>query len=163
MRVGPCEARLDLYAVLGVTSVATQAEVRAAYRRLARTTHPDLAGDAAAERMKLVNLAAAILLDPGARARYDALRAPSPRWNGYFPPERPSSPRPSRPAWTGPVRAPASLRRPSASMRELVVGLAAALSITLLGASVAHAFGDVATVASGKRPSPVQRVSMWAP
>lgn len=162
MRVGPCEARLDLYAVLGVTSKASSAEVRAAYRRLARTTHPDLAGDAAAERMKLVNLAAAILLEPASRARYDALRDPTPPWNGFFPPERPAAPRPQARPWSGPVRPPATLRRPSASMREMLVGVAAALAVTLLGASVAHAFGDTATVAGGKRPLRAERVSMWA-
>lgn len=162
MRVGPCEARLDLYAVLGVTRTATPREVRAAYRRLARATHPDLAGDAASERMKLVNLAAAILLEPASRARYDALRAPAPSWNGFFPPERPAATRPPPRAWSGPVRPPATLRRPSTSLRELVVGVAAALAVTLLGASVAHAFGDTATIAGGRRPLRAERVSKWA-
>ncbi len=162
MRVGPCEARLDLYAVLGVTRTATTREVRAAYRRLARTTHPDLAGEDAVERMKLVNLAAAILLEPAARARYDSLRAPAPAWNGFFPPERPVASRPPVPAWSGPVRPPAALRRPSSATRDFVAGLAAALAVTLLGASVAHAFGDTTTVAGGKRPLRAERVSMWA-
>jgi hypothetical protein len=39
---------VDPYQVLGVTPEATAPEVRAAYRRAARTTHPDVGGDAAA-------------------------------------------------------------------------------------------------------------------
>lgn len=162
MRVGSCEARLDLCAILGVSPQATPHEIRTAYRKLARTTHPDLAGDEGGERMKLVNLAAAILLEPAARARYDLLRKPEVAWKGFFPPERPPAPRPPARAWSGPVRVPSTMRRPSASMRELVIGAAAALALTLVSFSVARAFYDVETVADGKRPKQAERVSMWA-
>ena len=41
----------DYYAVLGVPRTATQAEIKKAFRKLARESHPDSnAGDASAER-----------------------------------------------------------------------------------------------------------------
>jgi curved DNA-binding protein len=62
----------DLYQVLGVDRNASQQEIRAAYRRLARRYHPDINGDASAEeRFKQVNDAYAVLADPATRARYD--------------------------------------------------------------------------------------------
>lgn len=62
----------DLYAVLGVPSYATSAEVAAAYRKLARVHHPDAGGDAAA----FARLAAAyeVLSNPARRSAYDAQR-----------------------------------------------------------------------------------------
>ena len=67
----------DYYAVLGVKRDATQAEIKRAYRKLARTHHPDLKpGDAAAERrFKEVNEANEVLSDPDKRAKYDTLGA----------------------------------------------------------------------------------------
>ena len=63
----------DLYGVLGVTSAATQEEIRARYRVLVRQYHPDLhPGDAqAAEKMEQVNAAYDILGDPQERCQYD--------------------------------------------------------------------------------------------
>ncbi len=66
----------DYYAVLGVPKNADQAAVKAAYRSLARTLHPDVNKDpAAGERFKKVNEANAVLGDPEKRARYDRLGA----------------------------------------------------------------------------------------
>ena len=67
----------DYYAVLGVPKTATQAEIKKAYRKLAREHHPDAKpGDAAAERkFKDVNEANAVLSDPKKRKQYDALGA----------------------------------------------------------------------------------------
>src|ERR671935_1202562 len=65
----------DLYAVLGVARTASQAEIRAAYRRLAQARHPDhVAGSDAA--MVALNLAYSVLADPERRRRYDASLAP---------------------------------------------------------------------------------------
>jgi hypothetical protein len=58
------------YSTLGLSSSATDADVKAAYRRLALETHPDKGGDA--ERFKAVAAAYATLSDPSARAAYDA-------------------------------------------------------------------------------------------
>jgi len=65
----------DYYAVLGVPRNATEKDIKAAYRRLARKFHPDVnAGDASAEaRFKEVGEAYEVLKDPEKRKRYDQL------------------------------------------------------------------------------------------
>lgn len=65
--------RGDHYAVLGVARTATQAQIRTAYRRLARALHPDRnPGDPAAERrFKRVGRAYEVVGDPTRRAAYD--------------------------------------------------------------------------------------------
>ena len=65
------------YAVLGVKKDVTEAELRKAYRKLARQYHPDSnPGDAAAEaRFKEISEAHSVLSDPAQRAEYDQLRA----------------------------------------------------------------------------------------
>ncbi len=67
----------NLYGVLGVSSNVDEAALKAAYRRLAKASHPDLhAGDARAEqRFKQISLAYETLGKPEARATYDAERA----------------------------------------------------------------------------------------
>ena len=64
----------NLYGVLGVSSKADSAALKAAYRRLAKASHPDLnAGDVLAEeRFKTISLAYETLGDAEARATYDA-------------------------------------------------------------------------------------------
>lgn len=63
----------DPYAALGVKKTATEAEIKKAYRKIARESHPDLApGDAAAEaRFKAASAAYDLLKDPQMRARFD--------------------------------------------------------------------------------------------
>jgi DnaJ-domain-containing protein 1 len=62
----------DLYAILGLTRRATNAEIKSAYRRLARTCHPDVsASPDASARFVRINKAYQILGDPGRRAAYD--------------------------------------------------------------------------------------------
>jgi DnaJ-class molecular chaperone len=66
---------LDLYKVLMIEKNAIQAEVKAAYRKLALQYHPDRNKDnpEATEKMMEVNEAYAILSDPVKRQEYDQL------------------------------------------------------------------------------------------
>jgi len=65
----PTEA-VTLYGTLGVKRDASQEEIKKAYRRAARTHHPDANGDA--EQFRAVQEAWEVLEDPGKRARYDS-------------------------------------------------------------------------------------------
>jgi curved DNA-binding protein CbpA len=65
---------VDYYKVLGVKRTATEAEIKSAYRKLARKLHPDVNGgtEKAARQFALVALAHRTLMDPQERAHYDA-------------------------------------------------------------------------------------------
>ena len=67
----------DLYKVLGVPKDATDAEIKKAYRKLAREFHPDAnKGDAKAEeRFKEISEANDVLSDAKRRKEYDEGRA----------------------------------------------------------------------------------------
>ncbi|MBI1218949.1 MAG: DnaJ domain-containing protein [Rhodobacteraceae bacterium] len=64
----------DPYVALGVKKTATEAEIKRAYKKLVRESHPDLnPGDAGAEaRFKAAAAAYDLLKDPATRARFDA-------------------------------------------------------------------------------------------
>ncbi|MGH7721880.1 MAG: DnaJ C-terminal domain-containing protein [Candidatus Dormibacteria bacterium] len=84
----------DYYAILGVSRTATQKEIKAAFRKLARKHHPDLnQGDPAAERrFKEINEANEVLSDPEKRRLYDEV---GPRWREYEAWDRAGRPGPS--------------------------------------------------------------------
>ncbi len=72
----------DYYATLGVSKTASQKEIKAAYRKLAKDLHPDRnPGNAKSEaRFKEVGEAYAVLGDAGKRKKYDELGA---NWRAY--------------------------------------------------------------------------------
>jgi curved DNA-binding protein len=81
----------DYYQILGVPRDASDADVKKAFRKLARQYHPDVAKDkkTAEEKFKEINEAYEVLGDPDNRRKYDELGArwkegvrPSPGWNG---------------------------------------------------------------------------------
>ena len=67
----------DFYAILGVAKDASDADIKKAYRKLARKYHPDTnAGDPAAEqKFKDITEANSVLSDKDEREQYDAIRA----------------------------------------------------------------------------------------
>ena len=64
------ENKRDYYEVLGVQKTATDAEIKKAYRKLAKENHPDMnPGDKSAEgRFKEINEAYEVLSDAGKRS-----------------------------------------------------------------------------------------------
>jgi DnaJ-class molecular chaperone len=76
----------DFYDTLGVERTATQDEIKKAFRKLARSHHPDVAGDDpnAAERFDRIRKAYDVLGDPEERAKYDRGPVRRPRGGGRW-------------------------------------------------------------------------------
>lgn len=84
----------DYYQALGVNRDASQADIKKAFRKLARKYHPDVSKETNAEaRMKEINEAYTVLSDTEKRAAYDQLGRgyrpgeefrPPPNWDAGF-------------------------------------------------------------------------------
>ncbi|MFL5716488.1 MAG: DnaJ domain-containing protein, partial [Chloroflexota bacterium] len=62
----------DFYVILGVERNATDAQIKAAFRKAAQKWHPDVNSDPEAqERFKEINEAYQVLSDPTRRQQYD--------------------------------------------------------------------------------------------
>src|SRR5947199_6160766 len=84
----------DYYQSLGVPRNASEADIKKAFRKLAREYHPDVAKNkkGAEEKFKEINEAYEVLGDPAKRKKYDELGAnwkagaefrPPPGWEGF--------------------------------------------------------------------------------
>ena len=84
----------DYYATLGVKKDASDKDIKAAFRKLARKYHPDLHPEdpAAEEKFKELNEANEVLSDPGKRKKYDEY---GPQWEQYQSWERAGRPGPN--------------------------------------------------------------------
>lgn len=92
----------DPYRILQVSRTASLNEIQSAYRKLARTYHPDVnASPSATERMRDINWAYDLLKDPQKRRQYDMIhdytQAASTRQTS-----RPAAATPPGPAYTAP-------------------------------------------------------------
>jgi len=63
------KGKTSLYGDLGVQPTASQEEIRAAYRKRAKISHPDAGGSS--EAFRKLSRARKVLSDPAARAHYD--------------------------------------------------------------------------------------------
>jgi len=143
------------YQRLGVAPTATQSEIRAAYRELARRHHPDVSDADANAAMIEVNEAWYVLRDPVRRAAYDATMQPARSARPESPAPRTESPRapaepsaegaPPRPAWwSEPLTDDPRLDVPITDGRAVrtfgyLVAIAASLAIAALTALFAYA------------------------
>ncbi|MGF1506591.1 MAG: J domain-containing protein [Anaerolineae bacterium] len=120
----------DYYDLLGVPETASIDEIKHAYRRIVRATHPDVNPTAEAEALfKGANEAYTVLSNPIARADYDRARAfmMSPTAAGALrrpaPPPPPPQPRPAPPD----IRYTPRMERSLGLLRELSLILGAFL------------------------------------
>ena len=136
---------LGFYAALGLRPGASLAEVRRAWRRLAREAHPDAGGDP--DRFRLLQEAYGTLSDPLRRIAYDRLAGDAPA-GGEEVPEPSSDPGPR------PRRRPPERARPVrllAAGSLLLVVLAAGSWVVLRG-SGRHAGPERATAGAMATP-----------
>ena len=78
-------AKRDYYEVLGVPKDATEEDIKKAYRKKAKESHPDLHPNdhKAEERFKEINEANEVLSDAQKRAQYDRFGHDGPQMQGF--------------------------------------------------------------------------------
>jgi hypothetical protein len=136
------------YELLCVTPEATADEIRAAYRRLVRMYHPDVAGAAGAAMTLRLNDAQRVLLDPELRSRVDrpgshtaAPRRPSPDRNPSFARDFPRPDAASRPAGRSTVVEQRSIAWETLSIMSILVIVLS--TIAVFAVTYAEPFGSI--------------------
>ena len=74
----------DYYKELGISTSATQKEIKVAYYKMAQKYHPDKTGGKTTEMFKKINQAYAVLSDESMRERYDRARVADDGYGGSF-------------------------------------------------------------------------------
>lgn len=83
----------DFYQILGVAEDASPRIIKHAFRKRARSTHPDISGEAAGEAFRTCCEAYSVLSDPERKRLYDLKRARRMgRNHNFFPSNSPRSP-----------------------------------------------------------------------
>ena len=120
----------NYYLILGVSRSETPAGIRARYRDLVRTLHPDVAGPASTSAFQEVSAAYAVLADPRARRRHDTELA---TWEEGVPVRRRAG------SVEGGRREPASLRVEPLAVRPSLDALVERLLRTFAGVGIPKA------------------------
>jgi len=149
----------DYYELLDVSPEASADEIKAAYRRLSKSAHPDAGGNSGLFR--LIDQAQATLTDPAKRAAYDRSRAePPPPRSEPKPPPRPADnswrveeeePRykpGARPWWAEPEKPEGLVDRVRMAMADRMPGGMDLTSVRELAAPVAYGVGAGSAVAA---------------
>jgi hypothetical protein len=163
----PLEVGEDLYAVLGVAGDASAEAIRQAYRRMARSCHPDVTRTAvAAERFRRLAAAYEVLGDDGKRRTYDRQRASVARVSARGPGPAPTHRAPG-PSWNPAVRGPAAqasrarpgnrdpgpLRPERTSTDEWRLATAIGKALAVIGLVLVIAFGTMVVVTMTSEPA----------
>jgi hypothetical protein len=151
-------AALDYYRELGVAPDASRAAIDEAYRRQAKTWHPDRNADARAEdRFKALNAAYVVLRDPASRRAYDDFRARVDEGRLYGGTGSPPPP-PGR-AWSRASEPPAPPRRPRRAVTvpdPVRVGIGVAMLVAAAVAAVWALVGELPSNSAGDTRLAVQ-------
>jgi hypothetical protein len=159
------------YELLCLTPEATADEIRAAYRRLIRVYHPDVASASGEAMTRRLNDAQRVLLDPALRGAYDRVHGgvrPAPARPAAQPTTRPTTRTNSR-AWDPPKPADRAPSEPWSRGRFaawLAWGFVAFSSITVIVVASLYVFiacytGGALTIASPRMLPPVVIAVAW--
>jgi curved DNA-binding protein CbpA len=153
----------DYYQLLGVPPAATDSDIHAAYRRLARAHHPDVdRSPGAEERFEAISAAYDVLSDPHCRSAYDALRSGEFEANAS-PLPAPGSPDDGSAGAAPPFIAPGVDSRSLWRSGRLWIALLFILGLIRLMSSFMDGPDDNPAIVLGRSPTPIHRATQGTP